>query len=661
MSNFEIGLSGFNAAQTALDIIGNNIANAATEGYHRQRIDLTPAFSSYAHGVVLAGGVDVEGITRMIDNLLEQEILRERSLLAQTTQEYGTLRTIESALGELTAESSGLNYAIDEFFNAWSKLSEYPGEFNWQSQVISAAETMTSKFRMLGDFLSELQTQIRLEADNTIDYINTLTSQIASLNDKIQRMEVGGSDANNLRDQRDQCITELSKLIEVETQSRDYGVVNIVAGGIPVVVRAQTTELETGILDDGSYGISIVGAFNFTTNVGGGKLGALLSLKNELVSDIQTNLDSLASAMVQQINQYHVQGVGSAGSFTELTGWVMPSQNLSDFIQPVTDGSIYIRVTNTSTGQITRNEITIDASTDTLSSIATAISGVTGLSASVVNSKLDITADTDYEFDFLPAVLPEPEAVDINFNGTTDPTVTTSGVYKGASNEILTFTVSCSGTVPYEIGVDTLTLTVTGSVSGAIGSYNIGLGYEAEKDIDIGDTGIKISLTRGDLADGDSFSIDVFSDTDTSGVLSAVGINTFFLGNSVSDIAVCSEIASTPGRVATFLGADMTDNENASRIAGLKDQTISTLNNKTPGEFYRQLVTNLGQQLNVKKMTMENMDIIVHNLLNQQTEVSGVDINEEAAQMLIFEQMFQAMAKYINTLQVSIQSLMDVI
>ena len=73
------------------------------------------------------------------------------------------------------------------------------------------------------------------------------------------------------------------------------------------------------------------------------------------------------------------------------------------------------------------------------------------------------------------------------------------------------------------------------------------------------------------------------------------------------------------------------------------------------------MVTDVGQQLSVKKMTMENMDVIVHNLLNQQSEISGVDINEEAAQMLIFEQMFQAMAKYISTLQESMASLMNII
>jgi len=73
MSDFSIGLSGLDAAQKALDVIGNNIANAATEGYHRQRIDFSPAYSSQQGTVLLGGGVDIKGITRVIDSLLEQE------------------------------------------------------------------------------------------------------------------------------------------------------------------------------------------------------------------------------------------------------------------------------------------------------------------------------------------------------------------------------------------------------------------------------------------------------------------------------------------------------------------------------------------------------------------------------------------------------------
>jgi len=664
MSDFSIGLSGFDAAQKAFNIIGNNIANAATEGYHRQRIDFLPAYSSQQGSVLLGGGVDIKGITRMIDRLLEQEIFRQQSALEQVSQESGTLRTIENIFGELSAEDSGLNAAIDKFFNSLQDLSAHPAETVWQNQIVSDAEAMASQFRTIGEFLNTLQTQIDLETENTVGSINTLTSQIAELNNKIEAIEMAGGNTNNTSDQRDLYISELSELIGIQTVSKKYGVVDISAGGIPLVTNAFANELESGLDENGDLGISVTNVFDYTTNVQGGKVGGLLSLKNEIVSDIYSNLDSLATAIIQQINQYHVQGVGSEGSFTSLTGLANASGDLAD-ISNVTSGSIFIRVTNTSTGEITRTEITVDPDNDSLSDIAAAISAVTGLTASVNSSnQLTISADTGYKFDFLPAVLSEPESEDIDFNGTSEPTVSVSGIYTGSSNDILTFTVSNAGAGPDTgiIGVkDSLTLTVTDSASNVIDTINIGSGYAAGDKISVGNTGIKIALGIGDLANNDSFSIDVFGNTDTSGILAAIGINTFFSGSGAMDMVVQSDISSNPRRVATALGAEMTDNTNTVRMANVKDKAITDLGTLTCGEFYRQLVTDIGQQLSVKQMRQENIEVMVLNLKNQQGEVSGVDINDEAAQLLVFEQMFQAMAKYMNTINSLIASIMELI
>jgi flagellar hook-associated protein 1 FlgK len=661
MTNYNIGLSGLDAAQKALDVIGNNIANAATEGYHRQRIDLSPAYSSLEGSILLGGGVNIKGITRMIDNLLEQEILRQQSALGQVSQEYGTLRTIENALGELSTEDGGLNAAIDKFFNSLQDLSAHPAETIWQNQIVSDAKAMAGQFKTIGEFLNTLENQIALETEMTIDSINTLTSQVADLNGKIEAIEMVGGNANAMRDQRDQCISELSELIGVQTVSREYGVVDINAGRISLVVGIHVNELEKDFDENGNLGINITGAFNYNTDVQGGKIGGLLSLNNETISDIHDDLDSLASTIIQQINKYHVQGIGSEGSFTGLTGWSNISGDLADF-STVAAGYTYIRVTNTSTGAVTRTAIPVlqDASSDTLTEIASFINGagVANVNASVNSSnQLTITAATGYEYDFLPAVLSEPETADIDFNGSSDPTVSVSGIYTDSSNDTLTFTVSGTG----DIGVDTLTLTVKDIALNTIATINIGSGYAAGDKIDIGNTGIKIALSTGDLADGDSFSIDVFGDTDTSGLLAAVGINTFFSGSSADNIDVSLDISANPRRVATALGADMADNTNAVRMAGMRDEAISGLDRLTCGEFYRRLVTDVGQQLSVKQMRQENIEVMVLNLTNHQSEISGVDINDEAAQLLVFEQMFQAMAKYMNTINSSIASIMELI
>ncbi len=653
MQNYSIAMSGLDAAQRALDVIGNNIANAATEGYHRQRIDLAPSYSTQTGSVMLGGGVDIAEVTRLIDSLLEQEILWQQSSLKQISQELTTLQTIENTFGELSAGSS-LSKTIDDFFNALQDLSSHPSESVWQNQVVTAGQNLADQFKTLGEFLNRLENQVQLEAENIIEQVNTLIKQIAELNANIERMEINGGQDNNLRDQRDLCISNLAELIHVETRSREHGVVDVNAAGISVVSGSFATELEAGLKEDMSLGISASGAHIYSTDVQGGQLGGLLSLKNEFISNLHNNLDTLAKTIIQLVNQYHVQGAGSQGSFTELIGLAMTSENLADFEPPVSDGKIYIRVTNTSTGEITRHEIEINASTDSLSTIAATISAIPGLDASVISSRLNIRAQTNYKFDFLPAVLPEPTAT--NLTADSPPTISVRGIYEGTKNQTFTFTVIGTGSV----GNDDLRLEVKDGDGKVVTILNIGAGYAAGDELNIGN-GIKISVGTGDLNAADSFEVDVFANTDTSGVLAAAGLNTFFFGSSAMDIAVCSGIIDSPGRIATAIGADLSDNTNALRLSNLRNEASSSLNGQTIGEFYNRLVTDLGQQISVKQMRQDNIESIVQNLASKQSDISGVNINDETAKILIFEQMFQAMAKYLSTVQSSIMAIMEII
>ena len=653
MTSYYIGVSGLDAAQKALSIIGNNMANAATEGYHKQRVELSPAYASISGQVVIGGGVNFEGVTRLIDNLLEKEIMTEQSLLEHIQREYDTLRTIESSFGELS-QSGGLNTAIDNFFNAIQDFSANPNELIWQSQLVNAAEIMAGKFRTLSGFLTNLKNQMTFEIRNTVEQINTLSSRIAELNNNIKRVEVGGVPADNLRDQRDQCIAELAKLAPVETVSRDFGVVDVTVAGMPVVSETNALKLEAGLDENGKTGIGIEGSYVYQTDIQGGKIGGLLSLANEIVAGIEDNLDELAAAIIGQINQIHVQGVGSYGSFGELSGWKMNSENLSEFEMPVSDGKIYIRITNTSTGQVSREEIDVDASIDTLTSIAAKISALSGLSATVASSRIVIQAEPGYKFDFSPAVLPEPTAS--NLTAASPPEISVTGEYEGDTNQTFVCTVVSGGFV----GNDVVQIEVRNGAGELVKTLNVGAGYAAGDYVELED-GVRVSLGQGQLNAGDSFEVAVLSNTDTSGFLAATGLNCFFAGSGASDISVFEQITEQPSRIASSAGPEMTDNVNAMRMFALRNTSLSSLGDVTIGDFYRDLVTGIGLETAVKQAGSDSIEGILKELKNRQSEVSGVDINEEAAQLLIFEKMFQAMAKYISTVQSTLSSLMEII
>jgi flagellar hook-associated protein FlgK len=653
MANFTIGLSGLNAAQTALEVVGNNIANAATEGYHRQRIELAPA----TFGQIPAG-VNVAGITRMIDTLLESEILRQESSYGQVSQELSLLTSVEATLGEFS-DSGGLNATMDTFFDALRNLAAHPLEQVPRNETISAAQNLTSEFRRLGSSLQTLEDQVALDARNVVDSINLLAGQIAELNGKIQAFETGQGvgEANNLRDQRDRMIGELAQLVSIETMQREHGVVDVAVAGVPVVTGSMVVDLGVGVSSDGTLVVFADGADGTSLEVEGGRLGGLLTLRNELLEDVRADLDTLAKAIVDGVNQVHVQGLGPEGSFRELTGWALGTGGLADLGSGVTDGTFYVRVTNTATGAIQRYAVDVNVSgptPDTPASIAAKLDALDGLNASIASSKLYIAADAGYTFDFIPAVLPEPTAE--NFTAVSPPEVSVSGLYAGSENHLFTFTVAGSGSV----GNGALQLDVTDENGEVVGALNIGSGYAAGETVEL-DNGLKIAVGTGELNAGDSFQVQALATTDTSGFLAAAGMNTFFAGQSALDMQVCRDILDAPDRIATAFGSDLADNVGALRLAAVRDEIREDLAGMTPGAYYQRTVADLGQQVALKQARQENVEAMRQNLQQQRDDLSAVDINDEAAQMLLLQQMFQAAAKYLSSLQTAITTLMDLV
>lgn len=646
------------AAQRAFDIIGNNIANAATEGYHRQEIKLSPTFAQLPGQDNFLGGVNVDGVSRIIDTLLEQEILRQRSTLSSVSQQAATLGTIEAAFGEFATENGGLNAAMDNFFTSLQNLTTQPDGTIWQNQLVSDAELMTGQFRSLAQFLDSLQNQLRLEAERDIATINGLVSQIAELNQQIERISLIGGQTNSMTDHRDQYITQLSELIGVDTISRDNGVVDVSASGLALVTGSFATPLKVGYDNNGRLGVSVVSDSNYTPYIEGGKIGALITLHNNTVAGHIDNLDALAGAIIDQVNSSHVMGIGSAGSFTRLTGRSFISDQLAA-IGPITDGTVYMRVTNTDTGEITRHAVAIDAANDTLGDVAARITAITGLAASVNSSnQLHIAAEANYQFDFLPGVLAEPTTVD--FHDADPPAITIKGIYAENESDTFEFKVVGDGAV----GNGTLSIEVrsNGGSGDLVNTLNIGSGYAAGDLLEVGN-GIQIALSVGNLAesDGDRFTVEALADTDTAGFLSAVGINTFFSGSNALSMVVSADILNDPQRVAASIGPDGTDNANVKKMTAIKDKSIAGLGSLTCGQFYQKFVTDIGQQLSTKRMQQDNVEAVLLNLTNRQSETSGVNINEEAAKLLIFEQMFQAMSQYMNVLNQSIASLMEIV
>jgi len=674
MGGYEIGISGLHVAQNALDIVGNNLANAATEGYHRQRAELRPRTEVYTGGYYIGQGVDMTGIRRSVDKLLDKEITLQEAAVKQLEKELEALTTLEAGFAELS--TSALSTAIDDFFNAMHTLAANPTDVNMQALVSSGAESLCNLMRNIGAVVAEMEDLALSEAQSTIDDVNTLATQIAELNEKISSLTVRGHDVSNMLDQRDQLITKMSRLIGITTYEKEYNVVDIVVGDVTVVLGSQTTELAVGLVANGSNQDLGVGAADqniYNTQVEGGRIGGLISVRNELARDVSTRLDTLALNLVQEVNRLHVQGVGTDGSFERLTGWTMTQTDVDQMVPPVTDGTIYIRVTDSS-GNVTRNAVTVTAATSTMASVAADIDAITGLTAAVNAGRLQIVADAGYTFDFLPGALAEPS----DYPGgplagagagadQAPPLIQVSGTYTGTTNQTYTCTVSTTPPgATYAVGEGTMDLTVVDGNGVTVAQLNIGQGYKAGTDIDSllsFDNGLKISLSpngpsAGYLNDGEQFEIQALANSDTSGFLAAVGLNTFFSGVDATSIAVTDTIRQNGGQIAVSRSVEQTDSANALAMAQVGDTPLTALAGMDPKSYYRDIATDVGKEIAVKQVQQENAQGVWRNLVERRSDVSGVDMNNEAAQMLIYERMFQAMAKYMNTITRSMDMVM---
>ncbi len=300
-------------------------------------------------------------------------------------------------------------------------------------------------------------------------------------------------------------------------------------------------------------------------------------------------------------------------------------------------------MTDTATGDITRHTLAIDPATQDRDDLVALFDAVPNLSAELTRDRLRITADAGFTFDFLPAVGPAPATSAVM--GTAE--VTVGGNYTGASNQVITCTVVGTG----QVGVtDGLTLRVTDAGGNVLKEAVVGLGY-AEGDPIVLEDGLRVAIGRGTLNAGDTFTIDALADSDPSDLLAAAGINCLFEGTTARTLGVAAGLREDAAGLATSLSGTGLDNLNAARMADVADADVAALGDMTLTEGLTRLVTDVGQWVSIREARYEGLAALVSQFKSQRDDISGVDINDEAARLLLYEQMFQGMAKYLTVCQ----------
>lgn len=653
MHGHSIALSGLDVAQKALQVVGNNIANAATEGYHRQEPIIVPVTRDPLAALPMGYGAEVIGIRRTGDMLLEGEIWHQRPELGQADQELATLESLESIVGDLT--TGGLASAISDFFGALDELASEPDSPAFREQVVAAASGLASQFRVLGSSIDELASRIVHLARDLGQQINDLAARIIDCNNIIQDLQARNACDGNLLDQRDQAVTELADIADVEVSQAEDGSYNVHVWGTPVVLQGHQTEIEVDYTVGGLLGVSVKGAMYYDVSVHGGRLGGLLALYDDLLPEVKDDIDTLAAEIIGRVNRHHVEGMGTAGSFTELTGWPMAGGPVGEWTMPVSAGEVRLRVVDTDTGAVSCHTVTIaDPSTETMVDIAAAFGAASAnLSASVMEARLHLVADSGYAFDFLPVVPPDPATSTLT--GTAAPTL--SGVYGGEANQTLTATVVGTGEVGVAPG---LSLEIWDEAGTLLRTLNVGEGYAAGDPLQFAD-GIDLTLSRGTLGAGEQFTVEAITRSDPTGFLAAAGINALFSGTSSETMAVTGRLLSSASCLATSLGSAGLDNLNVRRMADLGDEPIADLDGDLPADAFRSIASGVGHKVAVREARRDGLQSLLGELNRQRADLSGVDVNEEAATLLVLERMFQGMAKYLGAVDRAYQALMELV
>uniref|UniRef100_A0A7V5XHE4 Flagellar hook-associated protein 1 n=1 Tax=Thermodesulfobacterium geofontis TaxID=1295609 RepID=A0A7V5XHE4_9BACT len=268
--------------QTATQVISHNVANVSNEAYCRQKPIETTYPSSPSPAGPIGSGVKIEMIQHYFDAFLEKNINLKRTDYGLFSAEETGLTILESLFNEVT-EESGLINILQNFWTAWQNLSNYPENLSARTQIIETGKLIVEALRAKFKGMQDLETQIGLKLKTIVDKINALSSQIAELNLQISAMETGGKSANDLRDQRDKLVGELSQLVSIQYFETKEGAYNIVLGkGFNLVELGRTWKLEVSGTD--VYWVSTKGEKIPLTSkeVASGELGGWLRLLEQL-------------------------------------------------------------------------------------------------------------------------------------------------------------------------------------------------------------------------------------------------------------------------------------------------------------------------------------------------------------------------------------------
>ncbi|WP_066272498.1 flagellar hook-associated protein FlgK [Hydrogenophaga palleronii] len=318
MSALNIGARALSTNLAALQAIGNNIANVNTPGYSRQNvIQQTAGYQQMGSGF-FGKGVEITTVERSHNAYLTREAQTSGSVAAADAARYARLQQLESAF---PIGNAGLGAALNGVLNAWSDVASSPGNLTARVVVIAKGEELASRLRNTAGQIDALQATTKQQVEGAVKTINTLAQDLAKVNARIAEVQGTGHTPNDLLDQRDKLLGDLGKQVQTSTVFGSNGTVSVfVAGSQPLVLGTRANALATGqdSTDSSRIALSFVQGGVSTAvpegNLGGGELAGLMRFMNHDLVDVQNLLGRMALATATTVNDQHRLGLDLQGN-----------------------------------------------------------------------------------------------------------------------------------------------------------------------------------------------------------------------------------------------------------------------------------------------------------------------------------------------------------
>lgn len=301
---FDISSRSLAVYRRALEVTSHNIVNSANENYSRQRIMLETETSNLTAGIVWGNGVRIDTVQRMRDKLVDSHILSTNQKFSDSNRQSQLVGQIEDLFSE--PSDLGISNLMTTFFNSFNELAVTPNSLPLRTNVLNSANNLSAKVTSINQSLTSLKGDIRQEFQQKVNQVNSLLKQIHQINYEQFSNAYNGVPVNDLLDQRDALVDELSKLVNINVVYDNTNSAVISIGGALAVDRMHSAEFvaeETnGKLNlkvkDGAYPIVLTG----------GELNALSNVYSKKIPAYQDKLDSVINSLVEAVNTEHSQG-----------------------------------------------------------------------------------------------------------------------------------------------------------------------------------------------------------------------------------------------------------------------------------------------------------------------------------------------------------------